>query len=111
MLSVQRDNVMVGQVYDLLHLVWKTYHFSPKSMRELKAIDLGVDVPVPGGVKGTQWLPHVSRTLETFLRPGQSGHGQFTAVYFHMDHLAESSSNADIAGRARKVSGFPQGIY
>lgn len=113
MLSVQRDNVMVGQVYDLLHLVWKTYHFSPKTMRELKAIgaDLGVDVLVPGGVKGTRWLPHVSRALETFLRPGQNGHGQFTAVHFHMDHLAESSSNADIAGRARKVSGFPQGIY
>ena len=56
MLSVQRDNVMMGQVYDLLHLVWKTYHFSPKSMRELKAIeaDLGVDVLVRGGVKGTR---------------------------------------------------------
>lgn len=66
MLSVQRDNVMMGQVYDLLHLVWKTYHFSPKSMRELKAIgaDLGVDVLVPGGVTGTRWLPHVSRALE-----------------------------------------------
>ena len=55
MLSVQRDNAMIGQVYDLLHLVWKTYHFSPKSMRELKAIgaDLEVNVLVPGGVKGT----------------------------------------------------------
>ena len=114
MLSVQRDIVMIGHVYDLLHLVWKTYHFSPKSMRELKAIgaDLGVNVLVPSGVKGTRWLPHVSRALETFLRPGQNGqHGQFTAVYCHMDHLAGSSANADIAGRARKVSGFPQGIY
>lgn len=54
-LSVQKDNAMIRQVYDMLHLVWKTYHFSAKSMRELKAIgeDLGVDVLVPGGVKGT----------------------------------------------------------
>lgn len=54
-MSVQKDNAMIRQVYDMLHLVWKTYHFSAKSMRELKAIgeDLGVDVLVPGGVKGT----------------------------------------------------------
>ncbi|XDV21783.1 hypothetical protein PO909_026803 [Leuciscus waleckii] len=106
MLSVQKDNAMIRQVYDMLHLVWKTYHFSPKSMRELKAIgeDLGVDVLVPGGVKGTRWLPHVSRALETFLKPGQNGHqGQFTAVHCHMDHLAGSSANADVAGRATKV--------
>lgn len=114
MLSVQKDNAMIRQVYDMLHLEWKTYHFSAKPMRELKAIgeDLGVDVLVPGGVKGTRWLPHVSRALETFFRPGQNGHqGQFTAVHCHTDHLAVSSANADVAGRATKVSEFPQGIY
>ncbi|KAK0148163.1 Zinc finger protein 862 [Merluccius polli] len=102
-LSVQRDNPMMAQLYDLLHLIWKTYHFSPKSMRELRVIgaDLGVNVLMPSGVKGTRWLPHVSRALETFLKPGQ-----FTAVYYHMDHLAGSSANADIAGRATKASAF-----
>lgn len=101
MLSVQREIPMIRQLYDLLHLIWKTYHFSPKSMRELRVIgaDLGVNVLVPSGVKGTRWLPHVSRALETFLKPGQ-----FTTVYRHMDYLAGSSSNADIAGRATKVS-------
>lgn len=107
MLSVQRDNPMMGQLYDLLHLIWKTYHFSPKSMRELRVIgdDLGVNVLMPSGVKGTRWLPHVSRALETFLKPGQ-----FTAVYYHMDHLAGSSANADIAGRATKANAFFQNI-
>lgn len=107
MLSVQRDIPMVGQLYDLLHLIWKTYHFSPKSMRELRVIgaDLGVNVLMPSAVKGTRWLPHVSRALETFLKPGQ-----FTAVYYHMDHLAGSSANADIAGRATKVSLLFQSI-
>ena len=105
MLSVQRDNQMMRQLYDLLHLIWKTYHFSPKSMRELRVIgaDLGVNVLMPSGVKGTRWLPHVSRALETFLK-------QFTAVYYHMDHLASSSANADIAGRATKASAFFQDI-
>lgn len=60
---------------------------------------------MPSGVKGTRWLPHVSRALETFLKPGQ-----FTAVYYHMDHLAGSSANADIAGRATKASAFFQNI-
>lgn len=108
MLSVQRDNSMISQVYEMLHLVWKTYHFSPKSMRELKTIgeDLGVNVLVPSGVKGTRWLQHVSRALETFLRPGQ-----FMAVYCHMDHLAGSSANAEIAGRAKMVNGFSEEMY
>ena len=83
MLSVQRDNPMIGQVYDMLNMVWKTYHFSPKSMRELKALgeDLGVNVLVPSGVRGTRWLPHVSRALDTLLRPGKDDHGQSTAIW------------------------------
>lgn len=111
MLSVQKENAMIGKVYSLLNLVWKTYHFSSKSMRELKALgqELGVNVNTPGGVKGTRWLPHVSRALDTFLKPGETrgslhDPGQFTAVHVHMDHLASVSANTDIAGRARQVS-------
>ncbi|KAL3970763.1 protein unc-79 [Sarotherodon galilaeus] len=48
---------------------------------------------------GTRWLPHVSRAVETFLKPGQ-----FTAVYHHTDYLAGFSANADIAGRATKFN-------
>ncbi len=58
---------------------------------------------VPSVVKGTWWLPHVARALETFIKPGKDDHGQFTAVYCHMDHLAEFSANTDIAGWAIKV--------
>ncbi|TRY98446.1 hypothetical protein DNTS_017502 [Danionella cerebrum] len=56
--------------------------FQPKTMRELRVIgaDLGVNVLMPSGVKGTRWLPHVSRALETFLKPGQ-----FTAVKKSME--------------------------
>ncbi|XP_056267915.1 zinc finger protein 862-like isoform X2 [Pseudoliparis swirei] len=110
MLSVQRKIPMVDHVYSLLNMVWKTYHFSSKSMRELRALgeELGVHVNVPGSVSGTRWLAHVNRALQTRLRPGGKDRnlqnpGQFTAVYFHMEHLTASSTNADIAGRARKV--------
>lgn len=100
----------MGNVYNLLHLIWKTYHFSSKSRRELKCLgtELGVSVNNPSGVKGTRWLPHVSRALDVLLRPGDhagtfTDGGQYTAVYMHMDHLGASSPNADIVGRAKKV--------
>ncbi|TNN77435.1 hypothetical protein EYF80_012249 [Liparis tanakae] len=49
MLSVQRKIPMVEHVYSLLNMVWKTYHYSSKSMRELRALgeELGVHVNVP----------------------------------------------------------------
>lgn len=82
-------------------------------MRELKALgaEIGVTVNAPSGVKGTRWLSHVSRSLNTFLKQGNDGdHLELwkvccsIPVYMHMDHLAGALANADIAGRARKVS-------
>ncbi len=110
LLSAQKDSPWVGNVYNLLHLIWKTYHLSSKSRRELKQLGVELDVSVnnPSGVKGTRWLPHVSRALDVLLKQGKEGiledAGQYTAVYAHMDHLAASSTNADIAGRAKHVS-------
>ncbi|XP_048852727.1 zinc finger protein 862-like isoform X1 [Brienomyrus brachyistius] len=110
LLSAQKDSPWVGNVYNLLHLIWKTYHFSSKSRRELKrlGVELGVSVNNPGGVKGTRWLPHVSRALDVLLKQEKKegtleDSGQYTAVYAHMDHLAASSTNADIAGRAKHI--------
>lgn len=53
-LTLQKKEAMVSQVYDLLHLIWKTYHFSGKSKRELCVLgqELGVDVCTPSTVKG-----------------------------------------------------------
>ncbi|KAJ8376204.1 hypothetical protein SKAU_G00067840 [Synaphobranchus kaupii] len=108
LLSAQKDSPCIGNVYNLLHWVWKTYHFSCKSRRELKSlgVELGVSVNNPSGVRGTRWLPHVSRSLDVLLKPGKKegtldDAGQHTVA--HMDHLAASSTNADIAGRAKKV--------
>ncbi|XP_048854326.1 zinc finger protein 862-like [Brienomyrus brachyistius] len=110
LLSAQKDSPWVGNVYNLLHLIWKTYHFSSKSRRESKrlAVELGVSVNNPGGVKGTRWLPHVSRALDVLLKQEKKegtleDSGQYTVVYAHMDHLAASSTNADIAGRAKHI--------
>ncbi|XP_073715742.1 zinc finger protein 862-like [Misgurnus anguillicaudatus] len=109
LLAVQWEIPMIGQMYDLLKLVWKTYHLSPKYMRELRELgtDMGVNVNAPSGVKGTRWLPNVSRSLAKFQKQGKDhglqSPGQFTAVYLHIDHLAGVTANVEIAGRAKKI--------
>ena len=56
MLEMQRDCKYVKEVYDILHLVWKTYHYSPKSQRELRTLgnELGLNVLKPRPVKDFQ---------------------------------------------------------
>ncbi|XP_069819635.1 zinc finger protein 862-like [Dendropsophus ebraccatus] len=106
MLNTQKCLPMVQKVYDLLHLVWKTYHFSPKSKRELRVIgaELGCKIRCPSAVKTQRWLPHIFRALSVFLSFDQeTGQGQYTAVHHHMEHLSVSSKNSDISGRAKHI--------
>lgn len=52
----------------------------------------------------------MQRALEVFLTGvRQDGdlsedHGQFPGTFLHMENLSETSKNADIKGRAKKVS-------
>ena len=111
MLAVQKTVPMVKNVHDVLNMVWKTYHYSPKSRRELASLakELGVDVYTPKSVSGTRWAPHVERALRVFLSAKQvdqnnpSDVGQYAAVLAHTEHLAATTRNADIKGRAQKV--------
>lgn len=54
-LTIQKKEPNVSVVYDLLNLIWKTYHFSGKSKRELYVFgqELGVDI-CTSSVKGTR---------------------------------------------------------
>jgi len=70
MLKTQKEVTVVEKLYDTLHLIWKTYHFSVKSRRELNRLgtELGANIRVAINVKGTRWVPHVQRALEVVLR-------------------------------------------
>ncbi|XP_006817866.1 zinc finger protein 862-like [Saccoglossus kowalevskii] len=111
MLAVQKNVAMVRNVHDVLNMIWKTYHYSPKSYRELGslAMELGVNVYTPKSVTGTRWAPHVERALRIFLSTKQvdknnpTSAGQYAAVLAHSEHLASTTRNADIKGRATKV--------
>ncbi|XP_064619500.1 zinc finger protein 862-like [Lineus longissimus] len=103
-LVLQRDVPMVRDIYDTLFLVWKTYHYSTKSQRDLEKLgkELGVKVLKVSNVKGTRWLPHVQRALDVFMMKESGTTGQFNATYVHMEHLAATHPKADISGRAKK---------
>jgi len=66
LLEMQKSCKSVQELYEVMNLVWKTYHYSAKSSRELKALasELVVDAVKPTQVSGTRWLPHVSRALK-----------------------------------------------
>lgn len=96
----------VDDVYNVLHLIWKTYKYSPKSVRALKSIadELEINILKLTQVRGTRWLPHVSRALNVFVggskNATQTESGQYSAVLMHMEDLSVNSKNADIQGRA-----------
>ena len=83
-------------------------------MRELKSIadELETNTLKPTQVRGTRWLPHVSRTLKVFLgHSSASESGQYAAVLMHMEDLSVNSRNADIQGRAQNVSAKMKDIH
>ena len=110
LLELQRSCASVEKIYKVLHLIWKTYHYSPKSTSELNAVagTMGIGVLKSGQVKGTRWLPHVSRALKFFIKPPKgdphSDPGQYASVLQHMEHLASTSQKADIKGRAKYIA-------
>lgn len=108
--ELQKSCESVECVYSVLHLIWKTYHYSPKSVRSLRTIadELTVNILKPSQVSGTRWLPHVSRALNVFVGRSDKGSldeaGQYAAVLIHMEDLSVTSKSADIKGRAKFVA-------
>lgn len=102
---------MVAQLYDLLHLLWTTYHFSQKCQGELKAVGkkLAVNISNPSSVKSTHWIPRVEHAMYALLRPAgqdEQHSGQYAATLQHMSHTSPSSASADVKGKAKKVIYF-----
>lgn len=105
LLELQNSCNSIDDVYTVLHLIWKTYHYSPKSVRALKSIadELQINILKSTQVKGTHWLPHLSRALNVFvgspMKSTEAG-GQCSAVLMHMEDLSFNSKVTDIQGRA-----------
>lgn len=107
LLELQNSCKSVEDVYRVLHLIRKMYHYSPESVRALKSIAdrLEINILKPTQVRGTCWLPHVSQALKVFVgNTSASESGQHAAVLIHMENLSVNSKNADIQGKAWHVS-------
>ena len=107
-MAMLKDCREADQVIEVLHWIYKTYHYSPKSRRELKtlATELGVNIRNPARVKGTRWTPHLQKALYILLHNDRNNTelGQFGVVLQHSEHLASTSKNAEIRGRSLNVA-------
>jgi len=79
-------------------------------VQTLKSIadELQINILKPTNIRGTRWLPHVSRALKVSVRTkpvDQSEAGQYSAVLMHMEDLSVNSKVTDIQGRARHIVG------
>jgi hypothetical protein len=67
--SQDKGNSEFGNVRQMLQLIYKHYHRSPKEMRDLKAVAeaMGEKTFRPTNLKGTRWTPHFKNALTVLL--------------------------------------------
>ena len=109
LLELQKSCKSVDDVYNVLILIWKTYHYSTKSVCALKSIadNLQINILKPTQVRGTRWLPHINPVLNVFVGSAKSisvsEPSQYSAMLMHMEDLSINSQIADIQGGTRYV--------
>ncbi|KAL1268689.1 hypothetical protein QQF64_034052 [Cirrhinus molitorella] len=92
------NSPLVSVVYDLLHLIWKTYHFSGKSKRELYSLDElgGIFAHYLASLK-------VPESPQSFLQhrpcPDQR---PLLSCSQHMEHLAVAPNHSQSSGAGKK---------
>ena len=90
----------VQDIRDLLKGLSKQYHYSPKAVRELKAVAEALCVKPfrPGNLSGTRWMDHSRKALESLLRDHSS-------MLAHCEHcVTDKSSSPEMLGRAKQVN-------
>lgn len=93
---MKNKNTLIKKLDDVLHLIWKTYQYSGKSLRELRVVGEEFDARIyaPAQVNGTRWLPHVNRPLKIFIEGRKenliNGSCQYAVIQSHMEQLASS---------------------
>ena len=101
-LEAIREHPMLGNVQDMLKKVHKHYHYSPKALRELRAIAEAMEEKVikPTRLQGTRWVPHIYKAMNTLLK-------DYTVILAHFEHVAEAApgqATAEVKGRARYMT-------
>jgi hypothetical protein len=97
-----RENAHLTIIQDILHKIYKHYHYSPKALRELKTIANNMEEKImkPTRLQGTRWLPHVCKASTALV-------GSYAVIVTHFQHVGEAGprdATAEVRGRARYVS-------
>ena len=97
-----RDNNNLTTINDIFKKIYKHYHYSPKALRELRAIGETMEERVikPTRLQGTRWLPHIRKASRALI-------GSYAVIVTHFQHVGEAGSRdatAEVRGRARFVS-------
>ena len=88
------------EINELLQSIWYVYHYSPKARRELGIISKSLDIKAfrPVKLKGTRWVPHLSRALSQLLKYS------LPAILMHQEHrMSDAASRIEIKGKAKFI--------
>ena len=98
-LDALKHEEQLNNVQEMLQGLYKHYHYSPKALRELKELAQVLDEKINKSVnlRGTRWLPHISRALTVMIK-------SFSVIYAHLENtISENTSSVEMRGRARKT--------
>ena len=98
-LDALKDEEQLNNVQEMLQGLYKHYQYSPKALRELKELAQVLDEKInkPVNLRGTRWLPHISRALTVTMK-------SFSVIYAHLENtISENTSSVEMRGRARKT--------
>ena len=98
-LDALKDEEQLNNVQEMLQGLYKHYHYSPKALRELKELAQVLDEKINKlvNLRGTRWLPHISRALTVMMK-------SFSVIYAHLENtISENTSRVEMRGRARKT--------
>lgn len=65
-LDANKENKDLEKLQDVLQMLYKEYHQSPKALRELRMVANALEEKVlkPVNLKGARWLPYISRACK-----------------------------------------------
>jgi hypothetical protein len=98
--SAIKHHIIMKEIQDLLHFLYKHYQYSPKALHELRMIGEALEEKIlkPTNLSGTRWLPHIYKALDVLVRG-------YRALLSHFEHIRESRvGTAEVQGRATCIS-------
>lgn len=96
-LSALKQNTTLNTIYEFLKKIHKHYHYSPKALRELRAIAEAMDEKIlkPTRLQGTRWMPHLHQSNTCML----TSYDVILAHFEHVSQAAPGKAMAEVKGR------------